>query len=177
MTENQIWTLIVGILKTGLTGAYPTVKVRQDAQPAMTGTPSGPAVLLHTDGARRYGYLKRDDVIELDGSATHTETQKYELKIQCGALYPQDPADTTGPTATDLVEAAATIMQSDATRVTLLAVGVGIYRVTDIRTPQFQDDRDVFEASPSFDFTLNYSNVSTSTIPAANRAVAGIHAV
>ena len=56
-------------------------------------------------------------------------------------------------------------MQSDATRAILNASGVGILRVTDIINPYFVDDRDNFEASPSFDFVLTYQNVRVSTSP------------
>ncbi len=59
----------------------------------------------------------------------------------------------------------AAIIQSDSARKTLLMQGVGILRVTDVRNPYFTDDKDNFEASPSFDFVLTHRQTRMSTDP------------
>ena len=56
-------------------------------------------------------------------------------------------------------------MQSDKTRDILNESGVGILRITDVRNPYFQDDRDNFEASPNFDITFVYENIRTNLDP------------
>lgn len=115
---------------------------------------------------RRYGFLERLDA--WDGNAatmTHTETQIWTVIFQIDSLWKQNPLDpefATTPTAGDLAQQATAIMQSDATRATLLAAGVGIDRITDVRQPPFKDDSDVFEYGPSFDFCLNFAQTTTS---------------
>jgi hypothetical protein len=39
----------------------------------------------------------------------------------------------------------------------LQVAGVALLKISDIRNPYFKDDRDQFQASPSFDFTLIYN--------------------
>jgi hypothetical protein len=49
------------------------------------------------------------------------------------------------------------IMQGSQFIEALKAQGFGIMRITDLRNPYFKDERDQFQASPSFDFTLSYN--------------------
>lgn len=166
MTENELYTLVIATINAGLASfalGVPIV-VRQAFQPRVQGTPDGAAILLSNVNTRRYGFLARSDVWvdpvgPVDGYMRHTETQAMQVKIQCNALSPPSPPPAGKPahTAADLVSYAAAILQSDVGRLQLQAAGVGIERVTDIRQPNFKDERDQFEASPSFDFTLDFN--------------------
>ncbi len=68
-------------------------------------------------------------------------------------------------TASDIANTAAGIMQSDMSIDTLTSKGLFIYRITDVRNPYFVDDKERFEASPSFDFTLQHEQVIISQTP------------
>jgi len=96
----------------------------------------------------------------------HTEEQQYETLFQVNALVIQSPSTPNQFTASDLVNDVCFVMQSDSTREILYNNGISILRVTDVTNGYFTDDKDNFEASPSFDFTLSYvrSRVSTSNI-------------
>ena len=164
MTENDLYALVLATIDTGLKsfGLGLSVAVRQSQQPRVQGTPSGAAVLLSNVSSRRYGFLRREDQWFPDADPpvmVHTETQAMQVKLQCNALspIPSPPALKPRYTAGDLVAYAAAVLQSDAGREQLQAGGVGIERITDIRQPYFKDERDQFEASPSFDFTLDFN--------------------
>ena len=176
MTEKQLYALLTGILGTSLTAIgspWSTVAVRQAYQPLLTGTPSGPFLGLSNQPMRRYGFLERFDTWDAVHSVmTHTESQKWTVIFQIDSQWKQDPIGAPDePTAGDLAQTASSIMQSDATRATLLAAGVGIDRVTDVKQPPFKDDTDGFEYAPSFDFCLSFTNtIASASNPATPKA-------
>jgi hypothetical protein len=166
MTDNDLIKLIVSILNAGFTAQGLTVSVRQSFQPTKQGVNNGAQVFFTKISDGRYGFLKRKDVYNtLTQTFDHEETQLYESTFQVNALAIQDPSDINSLTASDYVNLAASIIQSDYARSVLIAENVGILRVTAVRNPQFVDDKDRFEASPSFDFTLTYSRSLLSTTP------------
>lgn len=168
MTETQLFILVKGILDAYFTANGPVgVTVEQANQPRIAGRTEGASVLLGNQPMRRYGSLRRNDTWDGD-TMMHTETQQMERTFQCGALLQPDPTSPTtvpGFTAGDLVLASSQALQSDVGLLALQTAGVQIYRITDIRQPAFKDDRDEFEYSPSFDFTLTFENVYTSETP------------
>lgn len=178
MTEKQLYTLLCTVIADGLLTMFgldgTAVNVRQGYQPTIQGRPGGPAVLLTNQPARRYGFLGRTDVWD-DNTQTmvHTETQVMTTQFQVGALWPQNPLAEdaeTSPTAGDLVNYATRIIQSDAGREALKTGGASILRVTDIQNPNFKNDRDQFESSPSFTFTVCHTFVDVSTTPVVDQA-------
>lgn len=192
MTEKQLYALIFAILNPGFVAAgfnvtdpahANYVDIRQAYQPTITGRPDGKAVLVSNAPARRYGSPRRtDEFIDTPppGLMRHTEKQKMLASFQVDALAPQNPASgtfATDPTAADLVNRAAVILQSSVAIDAFLVAGVGIDRITDIRQPNFQDDRDKFEAVPSFDFTLNYDLVDVTEVPIVTRIEEGIYPI
>lgn len=165
MIDNQLIQLFLPIIANGLiTDGFTGIQVKQFNQPTQQGANSAPAVYFSKIGDRRYGFLGRKSGWIIDDSEMlHTEFQHYETSFQIMALVRQNPNDITLPTASDLVNEVAAIMQSDATRKILNDSNVGILRVSDIRNPYFTDDQDIFEASPSFDFTLVHAQIRAST--------------
>lgn len=84
------------------------------------------------------------------------ETQQKSSLFQATALVTQNPADTESLTASDVANLACYVMQSVPTIATLEAQGVGVLRIPLVRNPYFSDDRQRYEAAPSFDFTLTH---------------------
>ena len=156
MNDNQLIQLFLPIIQAGLTAdGYSDVITKQANQPTQQGTNTGPTVYFFKVGSKRYGFLGRYDVWNSNtNEMVHTESQYYETTFQISAWVRQFPITPNQYTASDLVNEVASIMQSDNTRDILNASGVGILRITDISNPYFVDDRDQFEASPSFDFIL-----------------------
>lgn len=169
MDDTEIFTNIIDVLKAGLTAnGQGDVAVKQNYQPTNQGPNLGKTLYLDKlPGDKRYGYLKREDHWdEYEQVEVHTETQIYESTFQLTGLSIQDPKlGAAQKTASDLVNLAAAILQGDAGREALRIRGLNIYRIESIRNPQFVDDRDRFEASPSFDFTLQHEQVIISQSP------------
>lgn len=166
-TDNTLIQLFLPIIQAGLiAGGFTNVIVKQSNQPTQQGIPISPMVFFTKIYNKRFGFLKHEDKWDaIAGDFVHTESQYYETSFQVSALALQQPADVTAPTASDLVNEVACIMQSSATLDILNNAGVGILRISDITNPYFTDDRDNFEASPSFDFVLVYLNERVSMNP------------
>lgn len=166
MNDNDIFRLIIGIIRNALTAQSIDANVRQSYQPRQQGVPTENTVFIQKISNKRVGFLARDDIWDMDTELfVHTEKQWIEATYQITALAIQDPNDSTLLTASDLANVVAQIMQTDATLLALRAQNVGILRVTDVRNPFFTDDRERFEASPSFDFTVTYEQVYISETP------------
>lgn len=174
MTENQLILLFLPIINAGLIAdGFLNVPVKRANQPTQQGANSGNTVYFYPIANRRYGYLGRfynwDSVHSV---MVHDETQYMESSFQISTLVRQYPTQPALYTAYDLAYEVSSILQSDATIVTLNNAGVGILRITDIRQPYFVDDRDNFEASPSFDFTLTYQNDRVMNTPVIQLPIA-----
>jgi hypothetical protein len=168
-TEDAIYTLVIATITAGLAArSVSGVHVQKAYQPRTVGAPTGGSILLSNGIQHRYGFLGRADKWTTSpDQMTHTETQTMEFTIQVNAMVvaPPPPAALPATKAGDLVELAARILASDAGVAQLRAGGLGIERIPDIRKPYFSDDMNQFEASPSFDFTLSYSDVEVTTGP------------
>jgi hypothetical protein len=178
MTNNEVWIILIGVIETGLTDMSINASVQQDYQPTQQGAPSSPFVALHNITNSRYGFNKNKTVYDADDdNLKQTQGVVMQRTYQVSAYAIEDPSDDEAVTAYDIVEAVSSIMQSEKTQDTLLASGISIFRVTDIRSPFFTDDKDRNEAAPSFDFVISYSQ---ETITAANEVTTfeeGIHSV
>lgn len=167
MTDNGLIKIFYPIITAGLLAdGYVNVIVQQSNQPTQQGIPTNPTVYFYKIGDKRYGFLGRFDKWDtINSKMVHTETQPYETAFRVQALVLQNPLTPNQYTAADLVNEVASIMQSDNTRAILEAQNIGILRVQDVINPYFVDDRDQFEASPSFDFVLTYLQTRTSVNP------------
>lgn len=167
MLDNQLFPLIIQVINASLAAQSITgVTVRQSYQPTQQGTPSGPSLNITKIYDHRHGFIAREEIWNPDISEmVFTETQVMESRFQISALSIQNPANQNQLTATDLVNAAAFALQSQATLDTFQNNNVGIERIMDIRIPQFADDYDRYEANPNFDFTLTHKQVIISDVP------------
>lgn len=166
-TDNQVIQIFLPIINNALVAnGYNGVTVKQSNQPTQQGIQTNPAVYFFKVASKRYGFLARLDEWDAEEEEmVHTESQYIESTWQVSALVLQNPATPNQYTASDLVNEVASIMQSDSTRDILNQSGIGILRVTDLINPYFVDDRDNFEAAPSFDFVLTYENIRPGTSP------------
>ena len=166
-TDNTLIKLFLPIIQAGLIkDGFVTSTVKQMNQPTIQGANTKPTVYFQKIYNRRYGYMRREETWDpVAEDFIHTETQQYECAFQVIAQVTQNPSDLTIPTASDLVNAVAWILQASSTLDTLNAKGVGVLRITDVSNPYYTDDRDNFSASPTFDFVLVYSNTRVSVTP------------
>lgn len=179
MLDNQLISLIISTLVAGEAAAgIPGTPIAQAFQPTMEGTNTVPTAYIYKIGDRRYGFLQRSDQWSSgSGSIVHTEDQKYETTFQLSALATQNPATPTQMTASDLLNLCASILQSDVSIAAFQAAGVGIERITDVRNPYFLDDRQQYEASPSFDFVMVHDQIITTTTPVLQEIDVGLYPI
>lgn len=95
----------------------------------------------------------------------HREVCQYETTYQLSALATQNPANQTQKTASDMLNYAAYVLQSQPAIATFEDQGVGVLAVKDVRNTPFKDDRDQFEYGPSFDFVMTHKQDILATTP------------
>lgn len=173
MRDRDIFVAVIAVLRTGMAMDGNTLEIAQTDQPRAAGRPTTRALLLTKIGDVRYGYPRREDVPDPDEPTAmiHRETQVYMTTLQINGMAKPPPVegelDPDEPTASDLANQAAAVMQSDAAIKALAAAGLTISRVRDVRNPKFRNDQDQYEASPSFDLVLTHEQVTVTTTPAA----------
>lgn len=170
MTDYDLFAAVRTALLAGLVANGSAATVIQMDQTTLQGRPSGPAVLFQKIGDQRYGWTKREDVPDPDEPTLmiHRETQFYESTLQFEAVGPStEPGVTPTATPSDLVNLAAAILQGDTAMRSLRVAGLAVLRVTAVRNPFMQNDRDQYEAVPSFDLVVTHEQIMLSTTPAA----------
>lgn len=170
MNDNDVIKIIIQVIRAGLDSyGLTTVRIKQGYQPRSQGVEILPAVYLHKISADRYGFPSRIDVYnEGNRNFDHTETIWKTPTYQIDALSPQNPADINQLTASDIAEATAEALQSEASLRTFKQSRISIDRISTIREAYFTDDRDRYEQRPSFDFTLSYRFQRRITAPAVS---------
>jgi hypothetical protein len=155
LTDNELIRLFLPLIKAGLTTyGYTTATVLQGNQPTKQGTDTEPSVHFYKIGDKRIGHPQRKSTWnDLMSVMTDTDIQIMEATWQISTLVRQPNTYT----ASDLANVVAMIMQTSKFIEALKASGVGILRIGEVRNPYLQDDRDQYQASPSFDFIISYS--------------------
>lgn len=99
------------------------------------------------------------------GAWVYTEDEVYASTFQCSGLATQNPANIESLTASDIANLAAYVLQSASVIGAFEAQGIGVLRIPEVRNPYFTDDRQRYEASPSFDFTITHHQTIITTVP------------
>lgn len=166
MFDSQLYALLIAAIQNAevnfgipLVTGNPGVPIYQSYQPTQQGVPTGPCAFLQIICHDRIGQPQRADIYAAGSppTMTHTETQVMLAQFQISALSTQDPTSTTQYTAADIVNLIAMILQNQQIVEYLESQGCGIQLASPTRNPKFLNDRDRFEASPSFDFNVTYN--------------------
>jgi len=167
MTENEQYKILLPLIRGGLAlRGVQNATVFQGYQPTQQGAPSGAFVYLFKLPEVPRGQVYRDTVYEqASGTMVDKEIQKYEVSYQVNTQFIQDPKNTSTLTAGDLLKKVHQVMQSSATISTLLASGIGILRVNELRNTPFVNDKNRHEFNGSFDFTITYDELWVGTAP------------
>lgn len=169
MNDKEINALFMARLLPAMTAAPDLygVKLARNYQQTQQGANSTPYVYFVKIGDRRHGHPERRETWDAAaGAFRHEEWQQYETTYQFTAWVPQDAKDVTSLTESDILNQVAGFLQSDTLLAAFRAAGAGILRVTEVRNPYVVDDRDRFEAVPSFDIVLTHKRFIASTLPA-----------
>lgn len=172
MNDRSMYTALIAVLRAGMAMEPEVLEIAQSNQLRAAGRPTTRALLLDKVGDYRYGHVKREDFQDPDGpDMIHRETQIYETRVRINGMAApppvrgEPPADE--PSASDLLNLAAAVLQSDEGMAALRAAGIAPLRILEVRNPTFRNDQDQFEASPSFDFLFQHDQVTVTTTPAA----------
>lgn len=169
MKDNDLIALLssqidAAVLSGGWT--FPTI---QKDEPTQQGQPSPGAVYFQKLFDHPYGSPMLSKVSNYPVMTfTETDQQWYETHFQISSLVTQDPTDLTLPTASDVANYVKMYLASRTSRNVLMAQNVGTLRVTEVRQPAFQDDRERYEYHPSFDIVLTHIRDIEITIPGTN---------
>lgn len=124
-------------------------------QKESNGRTNGPTLYffeLPTGGT--YGWQGRKNTFDpATEIMTREETQVIRESFQIMGL--NDSGEGVSPK--DLTNMALMLIGSQSFRELISPEGAGVERITAIRSPTFVNDRDQFEKSPSFDFTLAFT--------------------
>jgi hypothetical protein len=175
MNDQPLQTLIIAAINAGLTErAVSGIAVKMGYQPTAQGVPSGPAIYLHKVADWPYGYPQFADVYNgTPGFVTHTETQRMITTYQLNASVLLDPSNANALTASDLVNLARDILQTQTSIVSLRSSGVAVFRITAGRQTFFVDDKGRFEGDPSYDCSFQHSRITSYAIP-STKVIKGI---
>lgn len=184
MNDAQLFSNIISVIEQGLTARGITgVSVQQDYQTSLQGAVSGPAIYLHRVGPNRpYGWLERKNKWDAVNKVNvHTETQLVITTIQINAKVQLDPTlvnfDPAQMTASDYVNAARSILNSDFARWTLRQNGIAVERITEGRAIYAKDEKERFEQDPSYDCNFEHEEVTISNTPSTPNIVPNVHVV
>jgi len=156
LTDRDIIKVFLPLLNAGLTANGISATVKQSFQPTEEGAESDASLYFFKVGDKRIGSpLRKSEWDTLLGKEIDTDVQLHEATWQLSAWVRQTPSSTV--TASDVLATAGMIMQGAQFIEAVKEYGIGILRITDIRNPYFKDDRDQFQASPSFDFVISYN--------------------
>lgn len=159
MLERALYTLVRAALLAELPAG---VAVEQSQQPTTNGVNSGPTVFMQTIiPARRVGWVGRR---ESGPAMLHEEKQWLETTLQVSALAWRAP-ESAEPTAMDLCRMAADILQGDAGMALLGAHRVRPLRIGEVRVVYFVNERQQYEANPSFDVVLSHVQIREGATP------------
>lgn len=182
-TDNELLARLIARLNDAIS-AYPfvglrsPVTVQQKQQPTQQGVPLGPTVFIERLFDHRHGssVVLYDPAI-VGQTLTESEVQVYETTFQLSALAIQDPRNLAAPTAADLCNVAAFIVQSRSFLRQFAVDNVGVLRVSEVRNLYFTDDRGRQESHPSFDLVLTYGRATVSTVPLLQSVELGLYPI
>lgn len=159
---------LISLVRSTLLAELPAgVEVLQKNNPVSVGASSTPTVYIEVIiPGQRYGWLSRKERLQLGLEAfDHEEMQWISTTLQISGLARLVDGQ---PSAADLTQMAADILQGDAGLAAMAVERVRPLRITSSRVVQFVNDAQQFEANPSFDIVLNHVNLRTSTTPAVS---------
>lgn len=165
--------LLAGLARYGVTD----LPVKQGYQPTTQGRVTRCLYFWSLPDTPEGWQYRKHTLDEGTMLASTEETQIIASTFQMGVLVPDDPTNLTQKTAKDLTVLARMVVQSQPFLRAMKAENVGVRRPSDVRNPQFVNDRDQYEFNPSFDFTVTHKQVIIQLTDSIERVEVNIHRV
>lgn len=174
LTDNTLFSLIADTLDAASSLAgWGYLTVARD-QPSPQGAVTSGVIYLERQFDDRYGWAAVSSQYNApvspapQGTYTKSEAQWTQAHFQVSSMVIQNPSNLSIPTALDVTRYLAQYMNARSIVKALARQGAHVYRVSNIRNPWDKDDRDIFEATPSFELVVNYQSTLAFTVPATN---------
>ncbi len=179
MKDNDLIALFSSRLEEAIALAGWDVVVLQGYQPTQEGVPSKPTVVFEKLSDHEYGWPMSSaytlNSVAPPGLAlpdfSQEDQQWVESTFQVTALAIQNVFDLSIPTPSDIAHQLKLYLNSRHVIWNFRNDGVSIIRITDIRNPKFEDDRDLFEANPNFDVVCQHKRTLEFSVPGSNEVV------
>ena len=166
-TDKRIVQAVIAVLRIGLDGfGLGSVKVKQSYQPRQSGAEIDPTIYLHKITIDRWGWVgRKDDYNPQESQFDHIDVFYRAATWQVNGLVTQNVSPPSTLTASDIVECAADVLQTEATIMALSDQRIRMEHITQVRETYFLNDRERHQQNPSFDFTLTYMVNRPSVVP------------
>ena len=167
MTDNQLIAVLISLIQNGMTDdGFLNIPIVQAFQPTQQGVNTQPTIFLDKRKDYWYGWKESEKIYDPDQDLfIFTEKQRIETTFAIRALAIQNPEDPSLPTASDLVNEVGNVLRSQQTLEYLATLDLGMLRTTDVSNEYDLDDRDQFEAAPTFITTLVHSRTRIIKVP------------
>jgi len=137
------------------------------------GIPAAPTVFFEKLFDDAYGWPMTKRTPDAENKIfTDVTMQLWEATFQISAMVRQVETDLALPSASDVAQHLKMFLQTPTVMRRLRAMGIGLLRVTNVRNPYFQDDRNQIEANPNFDLVVTYNRTISMTTPGTDKVVA-----
>lgn len=170
ITDDAVIKILADILLAGLAAQnLPfSIAVEQAYQPEDDNADEETTVYIFKRGGAYVGWPGTREVFnETNDNYDTTTTFQDRVIYEFSAFTLEDPLDAAYMSASNILELALRIMQTPQTVATLQLSNISMQRTNEIRQAYFDDDRKLFEQSPTFDIVLSYEQTIASTVPKA----------
>ena len=182
MYDYQLFQLIKPVVDAALTAASINTDGFGMTQ-SYSKTPQGVTENIQVfcqklDMDKRYGWPLRLEVWNTETSLYDlVERQLYESTFQMGAFVLMNPKNLSQLSGSDILKIVSGVLSSEKTIEAFNLQSVGILRITEIRVTFFKNDKDNWQQSPSFDFTLTHKQDTITATPQADPIQGGLYPV
>lgn len=172
MLENQLIIILIETLKIGFENQNIKCGVKQRYQPTREGAPFDPYVYFTFLFKEPIGLMGRKRVFNATTERFDLfETQNVASHYQINATAIQDPANTTQLTASDYVNLAANILNTQWAIYTLIKQNVAPERTKNRTQTFWTDDFKRFEANPIAHCSFIHKDVIQTSVPSTKTIV------
>lgn len=180
-SDADLIILLRGVLASGMSLRGWSFPVVQRSQPTQQGIPTETTVYFQKMYDNHYGTAGTSTLVNNPsvGKSTEVNTQKMETTFQISVLTILLPSMdvNTQPTASDISNYLATVMQRRDTIRELIKHNVNVLKFKKIGNDYFEDDRHRHEAWPVFEVVLAWEQVTSYVVDNTDKIVGNIYVV
>jgi hypothetical protein len=170
LTDDQVITILRSTLLQGFSDQNLSfeIDVEQAYQVIDDNADSQTTVYIHKLDGNNMGWPGTRQVFnEATDQYDTITTFQGQVTYQFSAFTLRDPLESNYMSANNILELTFRIMQTPSTVATLQLSNISMQRIMNISQAYFDDDRKLFEQSPTFQVVLSYEQTIGGTVPKA----------